>query len=245
LNPVPYLWGTGFLFMADVNTNYQFIQFLIRKNQTGNVTPTEYQLAYNTAQRDYYDMLLGRVEQFQYGKPVARIGLGMSSKIAKDLAPFKYTNTPISVTGGVSPYGGGIALYPSNFHFLAAMFDTTYRKVERIDDTKIAARLNSKIDPLSDTSSPFYIEDSTGWRVYPNGVSSVLISYYRLPVDIVWGYTVNSNGRAVYNSATSVQPEWDNPSNDEILGRAIRLMGVSFSDEDKVKFGEEVITRGE
>lgn len=231
--------------MADVNTNYQFIQFLIRKNQTGNVTPTEYQLAYNTAQRDYYDMLLGRVEQFQYGKPVARIGLGMSSKIAKDLAPFKKTNITINVTGATPPYGGGQAAYPNDFHFLAAMFDTTYRKVERIDDTKIAARLNSKINPLTDTSSPFYVESANAWSIYPAGVSQVIINYYRLPVSVVWGYTTNSNGRAVYDPNSSVQPEWDDPSNDEILGRAIRLMGISFSDEEKVKFGEEVINRGE
>ena len=231
--------------MANVDVGYKFVQFLIRKNQTGDVTPTEYQMSYNTAQRDYYDFLLGRVEQFNYGKPVARVGLGMSSKIAKDLAPFKKMAVPLTVVGGVAPYGGGIATYPADFHYLASMTDTQYRKVERLDDTKISARLNSKIDPLTDTSSPFYVEDKAGWRVYPNGVASVLVNYYRLPLDVYWNFTVGANGRAVYNPIGSVNPEWDDASNDEILGRAIRLMGFSFSAEDKIKFGEEVITRGE
>jgi len=222
--------------MANVDVNYRFLQFMARKNQIGQVTPQEYMLAYNTSQRYYYDFLLGKVQQFQYGKPVPRVGLGMSSKIAADLTPFKTDNEQIAVTSGIAPY-------PTNFKFLALMIDTSGNKVERIDDQKKPSRFKSRIDPLTE-ANPFYIEGDTGWEIYPTTIANIVINYYTTPPDIVWGFDI-VNGRPVYNPATSVQPLWDDMSNDEIMARTCRLVGISFTEEQLVQYGEHAIKEGE
>jgi len=224
--------------MANVNSNYLFLQFMARKNQIGQVTPQEYMLAYNTSQRYYYDFLLGKVQQFQYGKPVPRVALGMDSKIAADLTPFKVSNEVIAVTANIAPY-------PTGFKFLALMTDSTGRGIERIDDTKLPGRINSRIDPMTPTSKPFYVEEDTGWHVYPEGyISTIKASYYVYPPDVVWNYTT-VNGRPVYDPAGSVQPLWDDMSNDEIMARTCRLVGISFTEEQLVQYGEHTIKQGE
>ena len=223
--------------MADVNQCYLFLQFLARKNQTTSISPNEFQYAFNTGQRQYMDFLIGSVEQFQYGNAAPRVGLGQSSKISRELAPFKVDSLSITVTGQ-------LATYPTDFQFLAVMKDTLGRKIERIDDAKLPSRLTSAIDTATDSTKSFYVESSLGWTIYPNTVSTVVVNYYKAAPDVVWGFTT-VGGRAVYNAGTSVQPLWDNNSLDDILGRAARILGISFSSPTLTNYGDSVINRGE
>jgi hypothetical protein len=216
---------------------YQFLQFLSRKNQTGTIQPAEFQFAINSGSRGNFDFLIGRVEQFQYSVNLPRVALGMSTKIAEDLAPFKITGTIISVTYT-------IATYPADFYKLALMMDLNNKKIERIDDTRIPSRLNSVIDPFSESGKSFYTEADTGWKIY--GIAtSIYVNYYRLPIDMVWGYTLDGQGRPVYDAGTSVQPEWSDAAMEEVLGRAAKILGISFEARNLVEYGEHVIQTGE
>jgi hypothetical protein len=223
--------------MADVNQCYLFLQFLARKNQTTSISPNEFQFAFNTGQRQYMDFLIGNVEQFQYGNSTPRVGLGMSSKISRELAPFKVDGVNINVVSQVAPY-------PTDFQFLAVMKDTQGRKIERIDDAKLPSRLTSVIDNATDNTKSFYVESSTGWTIYPNTVPSIVVNYYKSAPDVVWGFTT-VGGRAVYDVNSSVQPLWDSNSLDDILGRAARILGISFSSQTLSAYGDSVINRGE
>ena len=293
---------------------YQFLQFLARKNQTSAITPNEFQFAINTGSRQYFDVLTGSVEQIRYGNSTPRIGLGMNSKISRDLSPFKVDGVTIAVSGQ-------LALYPSNYQFLAVMKDASGRKIERIDDAKLPSRLTSVIDVMTDSSKAFYVESTIGWTIYPSSVSSVIVNYYKTPPFIVWAYNVVNN-RAVYNgqgitgvnvlyggtgytsptitfsapaaggvqatgtvtvvggvitgivitnSGTgyagltptvtltgtgtstailgspiiSVDPLWDDATMEDILGRAARLLGISFEKESIINYGKSVIDTGE
>ena len=293
---------------------YKYLQFLSRKNQTSAITPDEFGYAINTANRQYFDFLIGHVEQFEYGDATAKVALGMSSKISRDLSPFKVDSVTISVTSQ-------LALYPTNYQFLAVMKDTSGRKIERIDDAKLPSRLSSVIDVITDSTKSFYVESTIGWTIYPNTVSSIVVNYYITPPIIVWAYNTVNN-RAVYNgqgittipilyggtgytsptisfsapaaggvqatgtvnvtggvitgititnsgtgyagltpTATltgsgsttailgspviSVDPLWDNVAMEEVLGRAARILGISFTEQRLVDYGNQVIERGE
>ena len=221
----------------DVDTNYSFLKFLARKTQLANMPPSQYQFAYNTAQRQYYDNLLGHINDSKTSSLTPKESFGINSKISRNLSPFKVDEVSIATVSQ-------IAAYPNNFQFLVLMKDTNGRKIERIDDAKLPARLVDAIDPITDTSKAFYVESALGWKIYPSSVTPIIINYYSVPIDVVWGFTIVS-GRPVYNPSTSVQPIWDVLSNEDILGRAARILGISFSQQDLKNYGEEVIDRGE
>ena len=72
-----------------VDQCYSILRFIVRKNQLGSLSPSDFQYAFNTAQRNYYDLLVGRIEQYQYGRPVPRIGLSMTDNVVSRLMPFE------------------------------------------------------------------------------------------------------------------------------------------------------------
>lgn len=220
-----------------VDYAYEFIQFMSRKNQGNQITPDEFQYSINSAQRSYFGFCMGEIEQYQYGRPVPRVALGMGDKIADDLIPFKTPPTNVAVAAG-------IAIYPADFYKLATMNLSNEINVERIDDMRLPGRLTSKIDPISN-QCPAYNESRSGWRIFPSSITSVEIVYYKLPDDIKWGFTVDVDGRPVYNVGTSVQPLWNDKAMENILGRACRILGFSFSQQNIIQFGEAVKNNGE
>ena len=217
---------------------YLFIQFVARKNQSGEITPKEYTYAVSSAQNSIYDFFIGRLEEYQFMKPVPRVALGQSQKIDGLLRPLKVSNSPLNVVAG-------LVTYPTDFDYLALMTDVNGKNIPGIDDSKKPARLNSKIDPPT-TSNPFHVRGATGWEIYPaTGIAQVKVSYYKRPVDTVWNYTVNSNGRPVYNPVGSVHPVFNDVVMQKVLARALRILGFSFTLEDWKQFGEETIKQGE
>ena len=209
-----------------------------RKHQFGEIQPDLFNKSVSTAQDSFYDWLIGQLEQYKAGKPVPMVAVGMSTKISRWLLPLFHQPTLTVVSNVVA--------YPVDLDYQVSLIDSdTNRNIERIDYSKVAARLNSKIDPITDTSSPFYTEGATGWQIYPTSVANVKVTYYSRPPEVVWGYTLNSNGRGVYNPATSVDPVFDDVSMRKILARAIRLMGFSFTEPDWVEYGNQVKQGGE
>ncbi|MEJ7831209.1 MAG: hypothetical protein WKF91_23590, partial [Segetibacter sp.] len=82
-----------------------------------------------------------------------------------------------------------------------------------------------------------FTNTGNGWKVWPETVANVNVSYYKLPADVRWGYTTVNN-RPVYNPATSVDPVWDNVSTEEILAKSCTYLGISFEKQSMVQFGE-------
>lgn len=217
---------------------FTWVKNVCRKNQFGEIQPEFFNSSVSTAQDNYYDWLIGFLEGYQYGKPVPKVAAGMSMKIARWLLPLKTNNEAVTVNAG-------IATCPLLMDYPLLVTDSANRKVERIDDTKKPGRLNSKIDPITDASSPFLIEADGSWEIYPSSVTQIFVNYYKRPPAVIWGYTRNSNGRAVYNQATSTDPVFDDVSMRKVLARAIRIMGFSFTEPDWVEYGKEVKMGGE
>lgn len=96
---------------------YGFLQFMARKNQVAQISPDEIGYALTAGQKGYYEYLLGFVQQFQPGRPVPTVAVGMNSKISTDLSPFKVESFTVAVAANIAPY-------PPDFRYLALMMDT-------------------------------------------------------------------------------------------------------------------------
>lgn len=220
-----------------VDQCYSILRFIVRKNQLGSLSPSDFQYAFNTAQRNYYDLLVGRIEQYRYDKPTPRIGLSMTDNVVSRLMPFQKSTSSSLISGGFNK--------PSDFNKLLAMYTAGNYRVYRVEENTFAERIQDSIDPINEANA-FYVEESTSFRVYPSTyVGIITLKYLYSPIDVVWNYTTDGSGRPVYNSTGSVDPEWNNNDIDEILARAAKIVGVSLKEPALTQFGEQVIAKGE
>ena len=219
-----------------VDQVYNILKFIVRKNQLGSLSPDDFAYAFNTAQRNYYDFLVGRIEQYQYGRAVPRVGLSMTDNVVSRLMPFEASAT-ISVSGG-------LATKPSDFNKMLSLYTPNNFRVYRLEENRFAERMQDSIDPI-DEANAFYVEQNTNWRIYPTSLTSIILKYLTVPVDVKWNYTLDGSGRPVYSSSGSVQPLWKDNDIDELVGRAAKIIGVSFKEPTLSQFGQGVINTGE
>lgn len=220
----------------NVDKVYSIMRFIARKNQLESLSPAEFQYSFNAAQRNYYDFLVGRIEQYRYDRPLPRVGLAMTDNVVSRLTPFQVSSLR-TVTSGV-------ASKPADFNKLLSMITPNNYRVYRIEDNRLAERLSDSIDPI-DEQNAFYVERNGSWTVYPTATTSVTVKYLRLPVDVIWNYTLDGSGRPVYNPTGSVSPEWMDNDIDELIARALKILGVSIKENALVSYGQSVINTGE
>lgn len=216
---------------------YNFTLNLIKSNQSGKLASIEWARHWNDASNTYQDDMMGRFQASRSGKTGMNTGLIENETIETKLVPFT-KNAAIVVTAGDGPR-------PSDFVFLLAL-RVDGKEVRHINKNQIATVNDNVIDPPSVASGSYYFTPYLNYYSFlPNTVTSATIDYIATPVDVVWGFTLDGGGRQVYNSATSVQSQWDDHSNREITKRMLTNLGVAYKDNDFSQFGSKVQMQGE
>lgn len=225
-----------------VDFAYQIVQFAANKKQYGFITPDEFNLIINQAQYSFLDYLLGEFQQYQVGRPVAKVQYSMTDEVRQRLTAFipKLTTLTIDATG-LSPY-------PTGYQQIDAMFDNNLNRIRFVPQHKLYSYLNSTIDPIS--TNPVFVIEQGGFRFYPNttynGVAvQAQCSYISTPPNIVYGYTLDVNGRTVYNPATSTDPLWYDVDMLEVIARALELVGVNLSQPELSGYARKIETVGQ
>lgn len=221
----------------DVNEIYELIQYIIAKNQQGYLTPDEFNLTINQAQRSYQSYLLGNFQQYSPGRPVARVELGQNSVVRQRLSPSIY-NYILSVdTTGFSPY-------PGDYLQSDAMWSLYgFKRVKNVQQDSLWSYYGSVIDPIA--TNPIYLIEDVGFRFYPSSTLAARLSYVRNAPDMVWGSVDDVNGRPVYSPAHSTQPIWDDASMLEIIVRALSMVGVNLQLSAVLQYSEQIKSQGQ
>ena len=220
----------------NVNDVYSIMRFIARKNQLESLSPAEFQYSFNAAQRNYYDFLVGRIEQYRYDRPLPRVGLAMTDNVVSRLTPFQLSSVRTVTTG--------VATKPADFNKLLSMITPNNYRVYRVEENRLSERLNDSIDPINEANA-FYVEQNGSWTVYPSTIATVTVKYLKLPTDVIWNYTLDGSGRPVYNPVGSVSPLWMDNDIDELIARALKILGVSIKENALVSYGQSVINTGE
>lgn len=216
---------------------YKLCLSIVRKNQAGSLTSNDFQYHWNAAQNGYHGDLLGRFNRDNNGKAATNTGLIENQTILTKLSPFTKNET-LAVTSGAGDK-------PADFVYALAL-RIGGKEVTRIVHDQIANVNDSVIDaPSSSADIYYYNEYEDYYSFLPNTVSSAELDYIAAPPSVVWGYTIDGDGRQVYDSGSSVQPLWDTASAMEITQRMLRTLGVAFSSRDFQNFGETVKNRGD
>jgi hypothetical protein len=228
----------------NVNDMYRICQFAVNKAQNGYLTPSEFNLTINQAQVSYQDYLLGEFQQYQYGRPQARINYSQNENIRQRLSPL-ITSATLSINGS------GESAYPADYVQADTMITTAFNRVRFVQQDALYSYYNSQIDPIA--TNPIYLLEPTGFQFYPVTLGSAILTYVKDAPEIIWGYTLVS-GRPVYNPTAynpstqptgSQQPVWDNVDLLEIIARALKLIGLNLQDGQVQQYANQVTQTGQ
>ena len=218
---------------------YKITLYAVGKNlQQGYLSPEDFNLTINQASASYASYLLGSFQQYQPGRPEARVQFGQNAVIRTRLTPIIY-NVDLSIDStGFSPYPGDYLQTDAMWTYYG------YERVREVQQNYFYSIYNSKIDPVAQW--PVYMLEWDGFRFFPNNQSQAKMSYVRNPPDMVWAYTINPlTDLPVYDSANSVQPVWDNVSILEIIVRALRIIGVNLDYNTVSAYAVQIENQGQ
>lgn len=206
--------------------------------QLGYISGDEFNLLANYANRDYFNFLLGHIEQFQYGRPVPRVGVSMGANVMDRLSPFlKFTDPLVNFDGTVDK--------PANVARIQRMGTASITDILPCDRSQLAAKINSTIVPLVD--NPIYVDMGVNFQTYGIDVATpvrVMIHYIEVPTDMKWNYTIRNN-REVHLETGSVDPQWRDIDMNHILSRMLRMKGVAVKDGEMINIANQEIDKGE
>lgn len=213
-----------------IDTCYLIISFWLKKNQAGSISPDRFNLSFNAAQREQFNWLSGNIEQWQYSKPAPRIGIGYSQVIEERLAPFIVSPPTLTI-----PASGQITKPLDLVRLLSLSTSSNTIPLKRVSHDRIWSFMGSVINPVSSTY-PIFIEYNNYYQVYPTNLGSADIIYLRMPKEAKWAYTLDTNGRPIYDPANSINPEWKDVDINEILIRQIKQIGISIREQQLIQY---------
>ena len=239
------------LIYMNINDMYQICQYAINKAQNGYLTPSQFNLLANQAQTSYQDYLLGEFQQYQYGRPQAKVNYSQNSDTRQRLTPFIFSAT-------LNPDANGLVNYPSEYLQTDSIVTSNYDRIRFVQQDSLYSYLKSEIDPIS--TNPIYLLYDAGYKFYPNttyngvNLSNVKVTYVMNAPAMIWGYNLDSNNRPVYNPnpynpstqpTGSIQPLWYDIDKLELVARILKLVGVSLQDGQVEQYANQVTIQGQ
>ena len=225
-----------------INEMYQICQYAINKSQNGYLTPSQFNLLANQAQISFQDYLLGEFQQYQYGRPQARVNYSQNSDTRQRLTPFIFSAT-------LNPDTNGLVNYPSEYLQTDSIVTENYDRIRFVQQDSLYSFLKSEIDPIS--TNPIYLLYDAGYKFYPNtpyngvNLSNVKVTYVMNAPAMLWAYTLDVNNRPVYDPIASIQPLWYDIDKLELVARILKLVGVSLQDGQVEQYANQVTQIGQ
>lgn len=187
----------------------------------GDITPQEFNDVINTAQRSFQSYLIGELQQYQYGHAQARIQYSQNETSRQKITPLIYSGFALTINSS------GNANYPADYCVTDSMLTTTGNsRIRYCKQENLYSTVNSVIDPVA--SNPIFLIEKDKFQFYPITQASARLNYIRNCPNIVWGYTIDGNGREVYNQASSTDPVWQDLDMLEIIVRALAIIGCNL-----------------
>ena len=220
---------------VSIDTVYQKVLALANKEQRGYITPQEFALLADKAQREIYDSYFHDVKT-AYNKS------SNNSKYSDELEMLDNKLQPF-LTSELSNISADSSLstIPTNQYMLKSITikatdssqtdsqgygpETTLHEVDRRDIVNING--NPLLAPTG--SRPLYVRSSTSIQIFPTPTiaTTVTYNYYVQPTTPKWGYVV-VNGRALHNNSSTYTTDFMLHISEEenLVMRILQLSGV-------------------
>ena len=208
---------------ANINTVKTQVFEIIKKNQSGGYIKTS----------DFNNY--AKLEQLSFYNEV--LGVSESSQQTMDIAD------ELKVSVNLFPNSSGLVTKPSDYMQLQSITGRVYLNQTQSKLVQFQVMGQSEADASevsgfsrASTAYPIAVINADTVEIKPYSVfSSVKLSYYRLPLDPIWGFTVSSS-REVYDSSTSVDFDIPEQHTERIVQGIVRRFGFSIGNEALVNY---------
>lgn len=203
---------------------HDLLDFYLKKSQSGFLSLGEKDAVLHRAQIEYFDKI----------KPA----FAANQQLSDALLPFK---KEYAFTNSTSE--SGLISLPGDYQHLLSVETTVmdsghviYPMVEILPEDKLGIRKSSQLIPVSAKYPIGSMKSGNKLQLYPELPAAGMVYYLRKPVAPKYGFT--TNGRAiVYDEASSVQMEWNEPSIEKIVMLAMQLLGLPLEDDRAIQVG--------
>ena len=211
-----------------VDTVYQRVLAILNKEQRGYLTPQEFNLFANQAQRDIFEQYFYDINQF--GR--------MHGNDTEYSDMLNILNEKISIFEKQGAVNSGTTL-PTDLYRLGTIKVSYADPISSATKIAEAERVNKNeylylsLSPLGKptVSRPIYIRDESGVKVYGPGqlTSNITCNYIKVPATVAWNYTMVL-GVAQYNASTSTNFELHESEEPELVEKILELSGLLLKD---------------
>ncbi len=207
-----------------INDVYNWLDFIVNKKQSGQITPAQFNLDAERSQIEFFNK---EYRLFQ-----------TTREVTDALAPFL-------VPSIVNPDSSGQVPYPSDYSHVASLRHVYFVNneaiavpVEEIGNNEIGTMQMSQVAPAT-TKYPKCSYYDTYLQFYPKTIRAIQFDYFRRPAKPVWAYTVVNN-RPVYNAITSIDFEVNDEYMNEIVMMMASYYGIYLSNQMVVQYAEQL-----
>tara|TARA_Y100000593_G_C4265930_1_gene314755 strand:+ start:137 stop:874 length:738 start_codon:yes stop_codon:yes gene_type:complete len=211
---------------VSADTIYQRVLALANKEQRGYITPQEFNLFANQAQREILDQYFYDINQ--WGRQS-----GNDTEYSDMLSVITEKLSCLNVLLPNQTVDNGVICISNDIYKLGSVFvNDTQVEVEEVNHNEYQ-RMN--LTPLTkpSLSRPIYVNRIDGLNIYPNSIGSVDISYIKQPAKVDWGY-VMVNDKALYNDNITVDFELHSSEESELVYRILAYAGIAIKQPDLV-----------
>jgi len=235
----------------NVDTVYKTVLLILNKEQRGYVTPDEFNKIATQVQLEIFEKYFEDLNQqmripendSEYGNRVKNVDEKISIfKTIQSLAPswvvgtneFNIVQTPATILPTV--------------HRIGTVIYKDEQELEKVDRNDWLRLNMSKLTrPTADYPMYLYEDDkiiiqpADLIKVNPLNPLTILdqfhLAYVRKPADVIWGYTVLTNGAYSYDSTIGVSQDFeiDDTDQTEVILRILIYMGIVIRDPQIVQ----------
>jgi hypothetical protein len=207
----------------NINEAYEFLNFISNKNQSGTVTPTQFNQLATQAQWENFEKEYTKWQQTQ--------------DVTDVLATFiKHLSTSVSATGRLS--------YPSDYQHAISTGHYFVKKdntgidipVHEVDNNMYREHLQSEVVTPT-LRFPIWTAYSDYMQFEPKNIGLISFDYFRKPVNPFWAYTTVNN-RPVYDPILSVDWEMPEQTHLTLVMMMCNYLGMNLRMPDLVQYTE-------
>lgn len=221
---------------VSVDTVYQRVLAILNKEQRGYITPQEFNLFANQAQKDLFEQYFYDINQFGQVPGNSTEYSDMLTLLNEKINIFEATAQPtrpgLFFVPPADQYRLGTVIYKNTTTNSFGVSTTENIEAERINANEF---LYINASPLTKPKNirPAFVSNSNGIRVYGNSeitdVTEVEFNYIKKPVKVEWKYQMVF-GEALYDSTYSVDFELHPSEETELVIKILELSGILIKD---------------
>jgi len=225
--------------MVNIDTVYQKVLNFANKEQRGYITPQEFNLFANQAQKEIFEQYFYDINQFRRAPGNDTVYADVDDILEEKLQIFEEADGAADVASWASSGNPLVKRLPNYIY-----------RVSRIEFNQADCEIMSTAD-FNDVNGGGSLIAPTNARPVANIRNNLIrcradgsnlvvpsgVFYFRNPVSPIWGYFVIS-GKALYNNDESVDFELHPSEEVELVYKILKYAGISMQRDDIMRSGQ-------